>query len=106
MLVCKYVDETGLATMLAAKRSAGVAPEVNLRIPLNAGGEACKWGGGSTLALKPVTTSLEVQNRDISGPTKRTDVHQRKEIKRIPILLIFRTMVLFKRYPVFDSVLR
>ena len=31
MLVCKYVYENGSAAMLAAKRSAGVAPEVNLR---------------------------------------------------------------------------
>ena len=28
---CRYVEETGSAAMLAAKRSAGVAPEVNLR---------------------------------------------------------------------------
>ena len=31
MLVRKYVDENGLAAMLAAKRSVGVTPEVNLR---------------------------------------------------------------------------
>ena len=30
--------------MLAAKRSAGVAPEVNLRNPLWASDKACKWG--------------------------------------------------------------
>ena len=30
MLICKYVDENGSAAMLAAKRLAGVAPEVNL----------------------------------------------------------------------------
>ena len=35
MLVCKYVDENGLAAMLAAKRSAGVTPEVNLREPIS-----------------------------------------------------------------------
>ena len=29
MLVCKYVDEKGLAVMFAAKKSAGVAPEAN-----------------------------------------------------------------------------
>ena len=38
--------------MLAAKRSAGVAPEVNLRNSLHAGNKAHKQGG-STLALKP-----------------------------------------------------
>ena len=34
MLICMYVDQNGSATMLAAKRSAGVAPEVNLRYSL------------------------------------------------------------------------
>ena len=34
MLVHKFVDENGSAAMLAAKRSAGVTPEVNLRILL------------------------------------------------------------------------
>ena len=34
MLVHKYVDWNGLAAMLATKRSADVAPEVNLRFPL------------------------------------------------------------------------
>ena len=28
---CRYVEEIDLAAMIAAKRSAGVAPEVNLR---------------------------------------------------------------------------
>ena len=36
--------------MRTAKRSAGVAPEVNLRIPLHAGDKTRKQG--STLALK------------------------------------------------------
>ena len=39
MLVHKYVDRNGLATMLATKKPAGVAPEVNLRILLHAGDE-------------------------------------------------------------------
>ena len=42
MLVCNYVDENGSAAMLAAKRSAGVKPEVNLRILLCTGDEAHK----------------------------------------------------------------
>ena len=42
MLVCKYMDENGLVAMLATKRSAGVAPEVNLRISLCAGDKAHK----------------------------------------------------------------
>ena len=31
MPVCRYVEENSLAALLAAKRSAGVAPEVNVR---------------------------------------------------------------------------
>ena len=46
--MCKYVDQTGSAAMLATKRSAGVTPEVNLRNPLHATERA-------TLALKPRT---------------------------------------------------
>ena len=47
------MEEIGLATMLAAKRSAGVAPEVNLRecvtcMPLPSANKA-----EPTLALKP-----------------------------------------------------
>ena len=44
VLVCKYVDQTGPATILVAKRSAGVTPEVNLGNPLSAGDEVY-WGG-------------------------------------------------------------
>ena len=36
--------KNGLAATLAAKKSAGVAPEVNLRNPLHAGDKAFKWG--------------------------------------------------------------
>ena len=46
MLVCKCVDENGsvamLAATLAAKRLAGVTPEVNLRILFHTGDEAHK----------------------------------------------------------------
>ena len=42
MLVHKYVDKNGSAAMLAAKRSAGLAPEVNLRSPLHAGDDLHK----------------------------------------------------------------
>ena len=61
MPTCRYVEENGLA----AKRSAGVAPEVNL-------GECVtcmpppSTDKAATLALKP-----RVQNRGISG-LKRT----------------------------------
>ena len=44
MLVHKYVDENGSVAMHAAKRSAGVAPEMNLRSLFCAGNEAHKEG--------------------------------------------------------------
>ena len=44
MLVHKYLDEKGLVAMLDTKRSAGFAPEVNLRIQLHAGDETCNKG--------------------------------------------------------------
>ena len=40
MLVCKYVNENKSAAMLAVKRSAGVAPDVKLRILLHTCDEA------------------------------------------------------------------
>ena len=45
MPACRYVEENGSAAMLAAKRSAGVTPEVNLRecvtsMPLPSANEA------------------------------------------------------------------
>ena len=61
----KYMDQKGSLAMLATKRSAGVASEVNLRNPLHANKEAHKWGTSGQ-------TSPEAQNRGISGPTKRT----------------------------------
>ena len=43
MLVCgKVLGQKGSAAMLAIKRSAGVAPKVNLRNPLHTGEEAYK----------------------------------------------------------------
>ena len=44
MLVQKYVDLNGSAAMLATKRSAGVTPEVNLRILLHAGKKNTRQG--------------------------------------------------------------
>ena len=41
MQVCEF---KGLAALLAAKRLAGVTPEVNLRNPLHAGEKACISG--------------------------------------------------------------
>ena len=57
--------------MLAIKRSAGVAPEADLRIPLRTGDETSKWGeSGASLS--------EVQSRGISGPANIIDVLQEK----------------------------
>ena len=44
MLVLQYLDQNGWTTILAAKKSAGVAPEANPRIRLHTGGEAGKRG--------------------------------------------------------------
>ena len=44
MLAGKYVDENSSAAIVGAKRSAGVAPEANLRILLCAFNKACKKG--------------------------------------------------------------
>ena len=35
MLVHKFIDQNSSNTMLTAKRSAGVTPKVNLRMPLH-----------------------------------------------------------------------
>ena len=51
--------------MLAAKGSAVIAPEVNLRNPLHAGNEACK-----VKALNPRQTSPEVPNKKDLFPKK------------------------------------
>ena len=61
---------------LSFERSAGVAPEVNLRILLCPNNEAHKWGVPLWL-WNPGQTSPKVHNRGISGPTKRTDVLQK-----------------------------
>ena len=47
----KYVDHKASTAMLAVKRSAGVAPEVNLRNPIHAGKK--HTSKGTTQALKP-----------------------------------------------------
>ena len=66
--------------MLPIMRSAGVALKVNFRNPLHAG----------DVAHKQRQTSREVQNRNISGPTKitkRTKTKKcRENLKDIPCL--------------------
>ena len=44
MLVMSYVDENGLAAILAVKRSVRVAPGMNLGIPLHKSNTECKGG--------------------------------------------------------------
>ena len=66
----------GSATMLAANRSAGVTPEVNLRNSLHAVDRACKWGDPLRLWSQGYTSS-EVQNKSIINLTKRTEVLQK-----------------------------
>ena len=72
----KYVDQNSSVTILATKRSAGVAPEVNLRNSLFTGDEACKQGIHPV--FKPYHQTSPVQKKSISGPTKRIDVLQNK----------------------------
>ena len=57
----KYLDGNGPAAMMAAKRSAGVTPEVNLLYTTD---KACKW----SWLWKPWQMWLEVQNSSISCP--------------------------------------
>ena len=66
--------------MLATKRSASVTPEVNLRNSLHTVDRQSMQVRESFLALKPrADITSAVQNRVISGPTKRTCVLQFKK---------------------------
>ena len=82
MPACRYVEENGSSVMLGTKRSAGVAPEVNLRehvthIPLPSVNKAAHCG------FESQEMSPEVQNRGISGPTKRTYILQKIFLKNL-----------------------
>ena len=59
----------GSAAMLTVRRSAGVAPEVNLRNPLHTGDEA-HHPGIHLDSEAQYRQSPKVQNRVISGPQK------------------------------------
>ena len=72
MAQSKYMTQKGSAAMLAIKRSAGVAPEVNLRNLLRTGEEACKRGIHYDFETR--TASPEVQTMGVSGQTKKTHV--------------------------------
>ena len=80
-MICKYVDGKGPGAMLATKKSAGVAPEVN---PLHTGNEACERRIHPGLKTQG-ETSTKVKNSGISGPTKRTYVPQNFLKKNKPL---------------------
>ena len=77
-MICKYMNRKGLAAMLTSIQLAGATPEVNLRI--TTGEKVCKQG--SPLVLKPRAISSYVQNRSISGPTRK-DWYPPKMFKKI-----------------------
>ena len=64
--------------MLTSRQSAGVAPEVNL----SNSAQARKHARNPPWLWNLGQMSLEVQNRDISGPMKRTYVLQTKNLKK------------------------
>ena len=65
--VCEYMDQKGSAAMLTSIQTAGVAPEVNLRIT-----QVRKHAKRDPPWLwNPGQMSPEVQNRGISGPTNK-----------------------------------
>ena len=70
--VYRFVDQIDLAAMLTSIQSAGVTQEVNLRIT-----QARKHARDPSWLQNQGQTSPEVQNRDISGPTKKTYVLQK-----------------------------
>ena len=72
----RYMEEIGSAAMLAAKRSAGVTPEVNLKecvkcMPPPSADKAAHFGFETQRRHHQKS-----KNRGISGPTKRTHVLQ------------------------------
>ena len=68
--ICNYIDRKGSAAILTSIQSVGVTPEVTLRIT-----QARKHTKRDPPWLwNPGQMSPEIQNRGISGPTKRTYV--------------------------------
>ena len=79
--VCRYVDQKGSAAMLTSLESAGVAPEVNLRI--TQARKAPKKG--STLALKPGVRYHQKSNTGVSvAPGKGLMSSKNKNKKLLP----------------------
>ena len=78
------MDQYDPATMLDTKRLTGVVLEVNLIILLHAGNEECNPPLCWILLWNPEQVSWEIQNRGISGHTKKTHILQNilKHLKR------------------------
>ena len=80
MLVCKYMDQNGLAAMLATKRLAGMAPGINIK-ESNTYHEEVPKQMNQLMPLKPRVD----RNRGTSGPTvapqERTYVLRNKDEK-------------------------
>ena len=68
---CRYVEEIGSAAMLATKRLAGVAPEVNLRECITCMPLSC-----ANKALKPKGDVTRSPKQGYQWPQKRTYVLQ------------------------------
>ena len=71
-MICKYTDWKGSAAMLASLQSAGVTPEVNLRIT-----QVRKQAIGIHPGLKPRADVTTNQKQWYQWPTKRTCILQR-----------------------------
>ena len=68
-ILCLNFEIPPMLVMSAAKRLAGVIPEVSLSNPLDTNDETCNQGNPPWRS-DPGQTSPEVQNRGISDPTK------------------------------------
>ena len=89
----KYVDPKGWVAMLTPTESAGVAPEVNLRIT-----QVRKYVRDSTLALKCRADITRSPNGSISGPTKMTYVLQilfKKSFERAAVFFDLGELTMF-----------
>ena len=81
-MICKYIDQKGLAAMLTCIQSTGVAPKLNVRIA-----QAIKHASKRSIpALKPRVNIVEVQNRVSVTPQiglVSSKLFDKKDTKRI-----------------------
>ena len=78
----KYVGQSGSAAMLTVKRSAGLAPEVNLRNSMQARKHASEF----TLALKPRADVTRSPKQGYQWPHKK-DMCPPKTLKKKPFVI-------------------